>query len=276
MRVLLATPDAPRHSALMDDDIYDPVYVAALFDRCSARYRWWSAVSSFGFIWLWRRQCVGRLTGQQSIARIADGQVVRPAPHIPQIVDLMAGTGEVWPHLLAAIPRAQITAIDISSQMHDGAMTRLHANRSGQISHICANALEDTLPEESADLVISTFGLKTFHADQQAQLAAKIASILRPGGSFSLIEASDPKEWALHPFYRLHLDVLLPLLERTFLQGAKDFSMIGTYTRNFGDCAVMADALAAQGLRVTLKSHFFGCATSVAGTKPIAPDAPAP
>ena len=66
------------------------------------------------------------------------------------------------------------------------------------------------------------------------------------------------------------------MIERFFLKGAQDFSMIGTYTRNFGSCDHMADALRAVGLDVTLKKHFFGCATSVAGQKPVArkPDAP--
>ena len=45
--------------------------------------------------------------------------------------------------------------------------------------------------------------------------------------------------------------------------------MIGNYTRNFGDSTQMAAALAEVGLSVDLKKHFFGCATSVAGTKPI-------
>lgn len=61
---------------------------------------------------------------------------------------------------------------------------------------------------------------------------------------------------------------MLPQVERFFLKGAQDFSMIGTYTRNFGSSAVMAQALRDAGLQVTLKRHFFGCATSVAGRKP--------
>lgn len=254
----------------MSTDIYDPAYVAALFDRCSAKYRWWSAVSSFGFIWLWRKQCVDRLRGQANIARIHNGKIVKHAPHAPQIVDLMAGTGEVWPHVLAEFPRATITAIDISESMHREAVARLHANRSDQIAHHAADALQTDLPAQSADMVVSTFGLKTFNTDQQIVLAGQVARILREGGSFCLIEASDPKGWMLRPFFRLYLDRILPLLERLFLQGAQDFSMIGTYTRNFGSSAHMADALRNAGLNVTLKRHFFGCATSVAGTKPIA------
>lgn len=260
----------------MSQDIYDPAFVASLFDRCSARYRRWSAVSSFGFVYIWRKQCVDRLVGQSSIARIQNGELGTPLPKNAQVVDLMAGTGEIWPHVLRAFPRAQITGIDISPVMHAEAVTKLHGAHTGQISHLTANALDSDLPAETADLLVATFGLKTFNADQQTILAKQIARILRPGGSFSLIEASDPKGWVFRPFYRFYLGGVLPLIERLFLQGAQDFSMIATYTKNFEDCTAMTAALREAGLKVTMKKHFFGCATSVAGTKPIAPDAPTP
>lgn len=262
----------PCHDTKMTHDIYDPTYVANLFDRCSPRYRTWSAVSSFGMVWWWRKQCVARLLGQSHVARVHDGGIQHPANGAPIIYDLMAGTGEVWPHLLAAFPKARITAIDISKRMHQEAVDKLHGARSNQIEHIAANALEHDLPDASADMLVATFGLKTFSSDQQRVLARQIARCLKPGGAFSLIEASDPKSWVLRPVYRLYLDGVLPLVERLFLRGAQDFSMIGTYTRRFYNCRVIEDALRAEGLNVTFKRHFFGCATSVAGTKPIAPD----
>lgn len=245
-----------RTKAEEQADIYDPAYVADLFDRCSSNYRWWSAVSSFGFIYLWRRQCVARLQ----------------PPSMPNAVavDLMAGTGEVWPHLLRRFPNlGTITALDISHRMHLEAVERLHGQYAYKITHLEANALETDLPSDYADLLLSTFGLKTFNADQQTILAKQIARVLKPGGSFSLIEASDPKGWLLRPLYRFYLDRMLPQVERLFLKGAQDFSMIGTYTRNFGSSAHMAEALRSAGLTVTLTNHFFGCATSVAGVKPM-------
>ena len=198
------------------------------------------------------------------------------APSPPDIVDLMAGTGEVWPHLLRHWPKAQITAIDISQSMHDEAVARLHAKRAHRIEHIAANALETDLPDQIADLVVSTFGLKTFNTAQQTQLAKQVARLLRPGGAFALIEASDPKGWILRPLYRFYMDRVIPLVERFALRGAQDFSMIGQYSQNFGDCSVFAQALRDEGLIAKEERHFFGCATSVAGVKPVAkPDHPA-
>lgn len=238
-----------------NDDIYDPKFVAELFDRCSSNYRRWSAVSSFGFTIIWRHQCVARLNAPATSGAIA--------------VDLMAGTGEVWPHLLRKIPTLHtITALDISHRMHTEAVDRLHNKYANKITHQEIDALQTDLPKNYADIVVSTFGLKTFNKDQQSILASQIARILKPGGSFSMIEASDPKGWVLRPFYRFYLDRLLPKIEQYFLKGANDFSMIGTYTINFGNSTHMASALREAGLSVTLKKHFFGCATSVAGYKP--------
>lgn len=217
-------------------------------------------MTSFGFIDRWRRAAVRQLDAT--------------APD--SIVDLMAGTGEAWPHLLARYPTATLTAIDISAQMHRHALAQLHGERQHKIKHIEADALTTDLPDEIADVVFSTFGLKTFNTDQHRVLARQVARLLKPGGAFSLIEAADPKGWALRPFYRFYMDRALPLVERFFLRGAQDFSMIGPYTKAFGDCSGIAEALRAEGLDVVQKRHFFGCASSVHGRKPVAPAPPKP
>lgn len=181
----------------------------------------------------------------------------------------MAGTGEGWPHLLKRFPDiGAITAVDISSGMHRRAMQRLHAHRAHKIAFIEDDVLASDLPDASADFVVSTFGLKTFNREQHARLAKLVARCLRPGGVFCMIEASDPKGWWLRPLYLFHLKVVLPLVERTLLRGARDFSMIGTYSTNFGDASHMAEMLKGEGLEVQFKRFFFGCATAVAGRKP--------
>lgn len=42
-----------------------------------------------------------------------------------------------------------------------------------------------SLPDGSLDTAVSSFGLKTFNAEQLGQLTAELARVLRPGGSFS-------------------------------------------------------------------------------------------
>ena len=241
----------------MDDDIYDAAFVKGVFDRCSDKYITFSLICSLGFTERWRRQCVGLMP---DVAPRARGY------------DLMAGTGEAWPHLFARFPDvATVTAVDISSGMHRRALDRLHQHRAHKIDFIEDDVLASELPAQSADFIISTFGLKTFNSRQHALLAELVAHTLKPGGVFSMIEASDPKGWWLRPLYLFHLRVVLPLVERVLLRGAQDFSMIGAYSTNFGNASHLADLLRQQGLEVIYHRLFFGCATAVSGRKPVAP-----
>ena len=237
--------------------IYDPAFVKDLFDRCSTKYILFSYVCSMGFTERWRRECVDAL----------------PQTHdTPETCyDLMAGTGEIWPHVLKRYPDLKkVVAVDISSGMHKRALKRLHEMRSDKIGFIEDDVLASNLPAASADLIVSTFGLKTFNSDQHQKLAELTASTLKAGGSFCFIEASDPKGWWLRPLYIFYLKQVLPMVEKVFLKGARDFAMIGTYSTNFGDASNLAAQLRAEGLDVTFRKHFFGCATSVSGRRPVA------
>lgn len=236
-------------------DIYDPLFVKGIFDRCSDRYIWFSYACSFGFTERWRRQCASLLNLDSNSPAVG--------------YDLMAGTGEVWPHLLKRFPNIQkITAVDISTGMHEKALKRLHRTRESKVSFAEDDVLNSNLPPQSADFIISTFGLKTFNAEQHTILASLIARSLKPGGVFSLIEASDPKGWRMRPLYNFYLKRILPIIESFFLRGALDFTMINKYTTNFGDASGVANALRTAGLEVRFKSHFFGTATSESGRKP--------
>lgn len=240
---------------LTDGDIYDPAFVADVFDRCSSRYRTWSAVASFGLIHQWRKSCVAGLD--------------LPSDTTASGVDLMAGTGEVWPHLFARFPRlTNVIAVDISEGMHREAMRRLHQTRSERVAHLQADVLSLDLPEASADFAVSTFGLKTFNPEQHARFARFLAKILKPGAPYSLIEATDPLGWWLRPAYRLYLDGVLPLIERTALRGARDFAMIGAYTRNFRLGDTVTQALAEAGLTVSETRYVGGSACRWTGRKP--------
>ncbi|MEM8770906.1 MAG: class I SAM-dependent methyltransferase [Pseudomonadota bacterium] len=236
-------------------NIYDPAFVKGVFDRCSKKYIAFSYICSMGFTERWRKQAVANMPP--------------PAGNEPVGYDLMAGTGEVWPHILGQLPQVSaITAIDISSGMHERAIKRLQHHRKHEIRFIEDNVLESRLSPDSCDFLISTFGLKTFSPEQHQKLADLVATVLKPGGVFSFIEASDPKGWFLRPLYLLHLKTILPLIERTFMKGAQDFSMIGTYSTNFGDAEQFSGFLRANGLEVEYKEYFFGCATGVIGRKP--------
>lgn len=259
-----------------DDDIHDPAVVAALYDACAPRYDRWTARASFGLVHGWRRAAVRRLVGLRHVGRVSGGRLTHAPGAAPRVLDLMAGTGALWPHLLSAFPRARITALDLSGGMRRVALERRPGGPDCPEAYLQGSALEVPLEAEGFDLVTCTFGVKTLSPAQQTRLARVIARSLRPGGAFVVLEASDPVGWWLRPLYRAWLDRIVPFTERLGGHGGREFAMLGVYTQVFGDCGRLATALRDAGLVASEARHAGGMATSVAGIKPIAPaDAPA-
>lgn len=235
-------------------DISNPAYVRDLFDRVSNTYGYTNYLASFGFTERWRKQCLEKLPA------LKEGTVG---------IDLMCGRGETWRQLFERRRRiAKLTALDISPAMIAGA--KEHATKIGadNVEFLEVDVFENPLPSGSFDFVISTFGVKTFNAEQLRHLASEINRILKPGGAFSLIEVSDPRGWWLRHVYMFYLRRVMPVIEKVFLGYSYGFSMIGVYVDRFGDCSALQRDLEAYGLEVEFTRYFFGCATGLSGTKP--------
>jgi ubiquinone/menaquinone biosynthesis methyltransferase len=238
------------------NNIYDTAYVERLFDEMAGSYERVNYVTSFGFSKRWRRQVVAR-------AEVEPGMLV---------CDLMCGMGECWPAVAKRLGGAgRLVALDLSRGMLAGAERRRRKLRGLDITLDRQNALSNSLADDSADCVISAFGVKTFSDEQKALLASEIRRILKPGGRFSLIEVSVPRGRVLRGLYMFYLKRLIPLIGAAFLGNPDNYRMLGVYTERFGDSRTMRDLLAREGLRVTHDDYFHGCATGVSGVKPLAP-----
>lgn len=231
-------------------DRYDPAAVRDLFNEMSATYGIVNFISSFGFTLRWRNQALRNI----------------PVAETSHVVDLMSGMNELCRSLSHhASPKLQVTAVDISPEM-------VHRARNDWPFHVEAK-IEDVLTwhfePDSADAVISSFGLKTFDRDQQMQLARIVASLLRPGGDFSFVEVSVPQARILRWLYMFYLGRIIPWIGRLFLGDPTNYRMLGIYTQDFGTCQHFAECLQQQGLQVSTVRYFFGCATGVRGIKPL-------
>lgn len=76
------------------------------------------------------------------------------------------------------------------------------------------NIFSNSLADNSADFIVSGFGLKTFNHEQLKNLAKEVSRILKPGGSFSFIDVSVPTSRTLRAFYLLYLKYCIPILGR--------------------------------------------------------------
>ena len=157
----------------MGQQQYEPESIRSLFDEMASTYGYVNLVSSFGFTAWWRHQTV-------------EGLPLKTAEHV---VDLMSGMGELWSSLSKKLPAsARVLGVDLSPEMARRARREWHFS--------CAVLVTDVLawevPSASADVVVSSFGMKTFFRDQQRLLAHKVAQLLKAGGSYSFIEVSVP------------------------------------------------------------------------------------
>ncbi len=218
----------------------------------AATYGVVNVLSSFGFCILWRRQCVRHIKQWRADATV---------------VDMMSGMGELWPDILRCIDTASsITAIDISPVMCERAKRLLP--RSTTIDILQADILENDL-SAVADVVVSSFGLKTFSPAQQVHLAKTLRRILKPGGCFAMLEISVPTSpWLRWP-YLGYLRYVIPLVGRLFLGNPECYRMLSVYTEAFGDASHFARACESEGLETQYHRHFFNCASAVSGRAPL-------
>ena len=233
-------------------DFYDPKFVENLFDNMSASYARMNYISSFGFSEIWRRQCVEEL-------EIQEGRVV---------VDLMTGMGECWKHILKSSGKqSRLIALDFSSEMVKKAETRKAKYQDRHIEVLRENVFQNSIETESADCVISGFGLKTFNEAQLDQLAQEIGRILKPGGRFSLIDVSIPRNSVLKGFYMFYLKRVIPVLGKLFLGNPETYRMLGVYTEAFQNARQVEAIFRRHNFNVQYVEYFFGCASGIKGWK---------
>ncbi len=208
-------------------------------------------VSSFGFTARWRHQCVAGL----------------PLASAGCVVDLMSGMGELWASLATALPTsARVVAVDISAEMARRTRREWHFPVEVNVADVLA-----WYPEPAfADVVVSSFGLKTFGREQQRRFAQIVARLLKAGGAYSFVEISVPPFRPLRAVYMFYLKWLIPLIGRALLGNPDCYRMLGAYTQAFENVTPFVGFLREAGLDAEPVSYFFGCATGVRGIKPLA------
>jgi len=82
-------------------------------------------------------------------------------------------------------------------------------------------------------VILSAFGLKTFNQGQLFQLCNETKRLLKPGGTFSFIEVSQPKNIILRAFYKLHLKHVVPICGRILLGNPQEYRMLWKYTEAY-------------------------------------------
>lgn len=233
-------------------EIYEPKFVEKLFDKMSSSYSKMNYITSFGFSARWRRQCVEEI-------EIEKGKTV---------VDLMTGMGECWKYILTTSDKnSKLIGLDFSTEMISRAEKNKTKFKKSTIKILKENVFENSIPDETADYVISGFGLKTFNNIQLEKLANEIDRILKPGGKFSLIDVSVPKNKILKLFYMFYLKNIIPITGKLFPGSPEAYKMLGVYTEEFGNSKNTYRIFNRPEFEVEYVEYFYGCASGIKGKK---------
>jgi len=184
------------------------------------------------------------------------------------VVDLMTGMGECWKHILKKSDKnSKLIGLDFSTEMINRAEKNKGKYKKSTIEILKENVFENSIANETADFVISGFGLKTFNDDQLRKLADEIDRILKPNGKFSLIDVSVPKSRLLKPFYMLYLKTIIPFLGKLFLGSPETYKMLGVYTEEYGNSKNVHQIFNGLEFDVEYVEYFYGCASGIKGRK---------
>jgi len=109
-------------------------------------------------------------------------------PGVERVLELGVGTGETSRRVLDVHPDVELIGIDESAEMVAAASARLAR------ADLRVARLEDPLPEGHFDLVVSALAVHHLDGDGKADLFARIAERLRPGGRFVLGDVVIPDD----------------------------------------------------------------------------------
>ena len=118
-------------------------------------------------------------TLQLAAARTLLGMLPEMSPALA--LDIGVGTGPVTRALCERLPATRWLALDIAEPMLREGVAR--GRFTGQCQPVCADAMQLPLAAERADLVWSSFALQW--CDDLPALAAEIARVMAPGGTFA-------------------------------------------------------------------------------------------
>jgi tRNA (cmo5U34)-methyltransferase len=113
---------------------------------------------------------------------------------VSSVLDLGTGTGETLAAVLAQHPGAAAVGVDKNEAMLGAARSRLAGVRLGVPLELRVAGLTDPLPAGPFDLVVSALAIHHLEGPDKADLFARIAGVLRPGGRFVLGDVVIPAD----------------------------------------------------------------------------------
>ncbi|HYV91074.1 MAG TPA: bifunctional demethylmenaquinone methyltransferase/2-methoxy-6-polyprenyl-1,4-benzoquinol methylase UbiE [Chitinophagales bacterium] len=225
--------------------------VEQMFDRIAFRYDLMNHLLSFGIDVSWRKKIVKSL------------RLLQPKT----ILDVATGTADVA-LLLSNLQAEKIIGIDISDEMLEiGRKKIAEKNLSNKIT--LQNADSENLPFEgnNFEAVTVAFGVRNFeHLEKGIQ---EIYRVLKPGGTFVVLEFSKPKHFPFKQLYQFYFTTVCPLLGKWITRDKQAYQYLYRSVQVFPEGQKFLNILERMGFeQLQCKSLSFGISSLYTARKP--------
>lgn len=181
-----------------DSELGKKEQVTQMFDAISGNYDGLNRVISFGIDVKWRKRVVN-IVG-----------ATRP----DTILDIATGTGDLAINL-AATGAEKITGLDISPGMLKiGKKKVQEKNLEDTIEMVIGDSEKMPFPDNSFDAITVAFGVRNFENLEKG--LSEINRILKPNGTFVVLETSVPTKFPFKQGYFIHTKYILPIIGKLF------------------------------------------------------------
>ncbi|WP_394750862.1 bifunctional demethylmenaquinone methyltransferase/2-methoxy-6-polyprenyl-1,4-benzoquinol methylase UbiE [Spongiimicrobium salis] len=191
-----------------NSDLGKKEQVTQMFDTISDDYDGLNRVISFGIDIKWRKRVVALLKKKQP----------------KNILDIATGTGDLAINLVET-GAENIVGLDISPGMLEVGKKKVTAKKLDQTIEMMVGDSEN-LPFEANtfEAVTVAFGVRNFETLEKG--LAEIYRVLKPGGTFVVLETSVPTKTPYKQGYRFYTRFILPTIGRVFSKDQSAYSYL--------------------------------------------------
>jgi demethylmenaquinone methyltransferase/2-methoxy-6-polyprenyl-1,4-benzoquinol methylase len=183
-------------------------FVREMFRRIARRYDLMNRLMTFGRDQAWRRYTVSQLGLGSSVSN----------PHLPRVLDVATGTGDLALEALHQRPDAQVIGVDFVPEML--ALAQQKAAAAGvppsdradpqSLDLTVGDALRLPFPDAVFDGVVTGFAMRNV-TDIPAAFG-EMARVTHPGGRVACLEIAKPRTPFFRQLFGLYFYRLVPLL----------------------------------------------------------------
>jgi len=172
--------------------------VTKIFDAISDVYDMVNKILFFGLHSIWRKKVVKLLIDKKPI----------------KILDIATGTGDLAIDLTKTNAR-KIVGADISKEMLKIARNKVNSrNLNGIIEIQLGDAEKLNFQDNYFDAITCSFGVRNF--DDLSKALQEIKRILKPNGTFVVLETSNPEKFPFKQIHRFYIKNIVPFVGRMF------------------------------------------------------------